>query len=58
MMLAPYVQDTMQTTGQSRPHAERNVVPTETESDTDASECPVDPGNFAHMRADRSVLDD
>jgi hypothetical protein len=58
MVMASEYLDTMQTTSQSRPHTDRNVVPPETESDTSASECPVDPGNFAHMRADRSVLDD
>lgn len=49
----------MQTTGQSRPHADRNVVPEDEQPDGSThGECPIDPGNFAHMRADRSVLDD
>jgi hypothetical protein len=49
----------MPTTRQTRQHADRNVVPDDVQSDceTETGECPVDPGNLAHMHADRSVLD-
>lgn len=50
----------MTTTGQLRPHDERNVVPADEQLETQSTvgECPFDTSNLAHMRADRSALDD
>ena len=48
----------MPTTSQVRPHGDRNVVPEDVQpEESTCGDCPVDPSNFAHMRADRSVLD-
>lgn len=50
----------MPTTGQVRSQRDRNVVPDDEQPNIESTvdECPFDPSNLAHMRADRSALDD
>jgi hypothetical protein len=49
----------MKTSSQVRPHGDRNVVPEDAQPDGSThGECPIDPSNLAHMRADRSAVEE